>query len=155
MTHTTFTLVTVKQILGGVAVIVSNPKQFYIAGSFRLLILINDISQKLENKELIRTYDWSKNTQQPNLDQLHDIAEQEYQGLINCDFFVFIFPGGKGSNVEFGIATALHKRIYILDTTGKTDDPEETSSFYLMEHVSRFHGTANAFTEFILNKETD
>jgi len=131
----------------------SNPQYFYIAGSFRFLTLVHDISQKLETMDLIRTYDWTKNNPEPNLRQLHDIANKEYQGIINCDFFIFIFPGGKGANVEFGIATALHKRIYLLDTTGKTDDSKETSSFYLMDHVSRFHGTADAFTEFILTKE--
>jgi len=131
----------------------SDSKQFYIAGSFKSITLINELSKKLETTGLIRTYDWTKYDKIASLNQLHDIANEEYQGIVTCDFLIFIFPGGKGSNIEFGIATALHKTIYILDTTDKTNDPEETSTFYLMDHVFRFHGTTDTFKEFILNKE--
>jgi len=130
-----------------------NAKRFYIAGSFREIALINSLSEDLMAMGYERTFDWTTLQVTTNLQSLHEIGNQEFLGVRECDFLVFIFPGGKGSNVEFGIATALKKPIYLLDTTNQVNNPEETSTFYLMDHVHRFHGTAAAFSEFILNRE--
>ncbi|MFC6261267.1 nucleoside 2-deoxyribosyltransferase [Levilactobacillus fujinensis] len=128
-------------------------KQFYIAGSFRQIQLINDVSIQLENAGFTRTYDWAKRVGATNLADLREIAQAEYTGITTCDFFVFVFPGGKGSNIEFGIATALHKPIYILDTVDQINNPAGTSTFYLMDHVQTFHGATDEFKNFVLKHE--
>ncbi|MFC6294029.1 nucleoside 2-deoxyribosyltransferase domain-containing protein [Lactiplantibacillus daoliensis] len=128
-------------------------KRFYIAGSFRKITLINSLSEDLMAKGYERTFDWTTLQATTNLQFLHDIAIQEFQAVVACDFLVFVFPGGKGANIEFGIAAALKKPIYLLDTTNQVNNPEETSTFYLMDYVHRFHGTVAAFGEFILNEE--
>lgn len=104
-------------------------EKFYIAGSFRKLNTIKRISDVLEDCGCQQTYDWSENPVKSDLKILQTIANKEYQGINDCDLFVFVFPGGKGANVEFGIATALGKPIYIFDTTDQVKNPEKTSTF--------------------------
>ncbi|VDG22737.1 nucleoside 2-deoxyribosyltransferase [Lactiplantibacillus mudanjiangensis] len=129
-------------------------KAFYIAGSFKMVRLVNTLADKLTSNGFSRTYDWSNNQAQPTLTELHDIAYAEYQGIVACDFFVFVFPGGKGANIEFGIATALNKPIYIFDTTNALEEPESTSTFYLMDHVHRFYGTADEFSDYVSSRNS-
>lgn len=66
---------------------------------------------------------------------------------------MFVFPGGKGANVEFGVATALQKPIYLLDTTGQLTSPADTCTFYEMDHVKKFDGSATDFIDFIVNND--
>ncbi|MFC6182119.1 nucleoside 2-deoxyribosyltransferase [Lactiplantibacillus daowaiensis] len=94
-------------------------KRFYIAGSFKQLPTITAVATNLVAQGLTQTYDWTKVKPTPDLAALREIATAEYAGVTACDCFVFIFPGGKGANVEFGIATALNKPIYMLDTTNQ------------------------------------
>lgn len=124
-----------------------------MAGSFKRVSLVNGIATQLETSGFKQTYDWTKHVAAPSLADLREIAQAEYAGIVDCDFFVFVFPGGKGANVEFGIATALHKPIYVLDTINQIKNPAETSTFYLMDHVHAFHGTVAEFKAFILSRE--
>lgn len=129
------------------------PKKFYIAGSFRQLALINQLATQLEAAGYTRTFDWGKATDPATLSGLRDIAELEIQGIKDADFLVFVFPGGKGANVEFGVATALQKPIYLLDTTGQLKNPADTCTFYEMDHVKKFHGSTAAFFDFIVKND--
>jgi nucleoside 2-deoxyribosyltransferase len=127
-------------------------KKFYVAGSFKNIDLVNDISKRLERLGFVRTYDWTKNKKNEicTLKDLRDIAYEEYAGILNSDFFVFIFPGGKGANIEFGIATASKKPIYVFDTTKEIDSLNKTSTFYQMDHVHSFNKDFQYFIEFII-----
>lgn len=128
-------------------------KKFYIAGSFRQLALINLLAAQLEAAGYTRTFDWSKTADPATLSGLRDIAEAEIQGIKDADFLAFVFPGGKGANVEFGVATALQKPIYLLDTTGQLNNPADTCTFYEMDHVKKFHGSATDFIDFIIEND--
>ncbi|MFD1392458.1 nucleoside 2-deoxyribosyltransferase [Lacticaseibacillus jixianensis] len=128
-------------------------KKVYIADSFRQLALINQLAAQLEAAGYTRTFDWGKAADPATLSGLRDIAELEIQGIKDADFMVFVFPGGKGANVEFGVATALQKPIYLLDTTGQLNDPADTCTFYEMDHVKKFHGSATDFIDFIVKNE--
>ncbi|MFT9373986.1 nucleoside 2-deoxyribosyltransferase [Liquorilactobacillus hordei] len=127
----------------------TNLKKFYIAGSFRYVSLINELSARLERLGFTRTYDWTKNGKADSFEKLSKIANKEYEGIMNCDFLIFLFPGGKGANVEFGIATALKKKIYLLDLTNEIQDFEKTSTFYYLDNVYRFAGNVDDFPKFI------
>ena len=130
-------------------------QKFYIAGSFKDIPLINQIAFRLTTAGFTCTYDWTVNREPVTLDDLHDIADKEYTGIAACDYFVFVFPGGKGANIEFGIATALGKPIYLYDPTRATETPATTSTFYRMDHVHRYHGSVAEFAQFILNNESN
>lgn len=89
----------------------NNNTKFYIAGSFKYSKLINDLSDILENLSFVRTYDWTVNEKSDSIERLHGIANEELQGVQQANLLVFIFPSGKGTNIEFGIATPLKKNI--------------------------------------------
>lgn len=128
-------------------------KEYYISGSFKKAPIINEISQTLYLNNFFRTYDWTKNKRASNLKELRKRANKEYEGLAKCDFMIFIFPGGKGSNIEFGIAKVLNKKIYILDSTNEVNLPEKTSTFYHMDNIIKFSGNINDFVNVILKNE--
>lgn len=129
--------------------------KFYIAGSFRYTELINNLSDMLEDSSFVRTYNWTLNKRADSIGTLRKIANEELQGVELADFLVFIFPSGKGSNVEFGIATALKKRIYILDVNNEIDNFDLTSTFYFLDNVKSFKGSLDDFAKFILKCETN
>ncbi|MGX4592599.1 group-specific protein [Leuconostoc sp. JNUCC 76] len=106
--------------------------KFYMASSFRYSKLINDLSDILENLSFVRTYNWTVNKKAGSIKKLREIANDELQGVEQADFLVFIFPSGKGANIEFGIATALKKRIYILDVNNEIENFNLTSTFYFL-----------------------
>ncbi|MCT4383492.1 group-specific protein [Leuconostoc suionicum] len=132
----------------------NNNTKFYIASSFRYSKLINDLSDILENLSFVRTYDWTVNEKADSIEKLHEIANEELQGVEQADFLVFIFPSGKGANIEFGIATALKKRIYILDIENEIENFDLTSTFYFLDNVKIFKGSLDDFTNFIIDCET-
>ena len=128
--------------------------KFYIAGSFRYVELINNLSDMLELSSFVRTYNWAVNERADSIKTLHKIANEELQGVEQADFLVFIFPSGKGSNIEFGIATALKKRIYILDVNNEIENFDLTSTFYFLDNVKSFKGSLDNFAKFIVDSET-
>lgn len=131
----------------------NNSTKFYIAGSFRYSKLINNLANILENSSFVRTYDWTVNKKADSIKKLHEIANKELQGIQLADFLVFIFPSGKGANIEFGIATALKKRIYILDMKNEIENFDLTSTFYFLDNVKIFKGSLDDFTNFIIDCE--
>ncbi|WP_349515457.1 nucleoside 2-deoxyribosyltransferase [Leuconostoc suionicum] len=131
----------------------NNSTKFYIAGSFRYSKLINNLANILEHSSFVRTYDWTVNKKADSIKKLHEIANKELQGIQLADFLVFIFPSGKGANIEFGIATALKKRIYILDMKNEIENFDLTSTFYFLDNVKIFKGSLDDFTNFIIDCE--
>ncbi|MDC2816131.1 group-specific protein [Leuconostoc suionicum] len=132
----------------------NNNTNFYIAGSFRYSKLINNLSDILESLSFVRTYNWTVNKKADSIKKLREIANDELQGVEQADFLVFIFPSGKGANIEFGIATALKKRIYILDVNNEIENFNLTSTFYFMDNVKSFKGSQDDFAKFIIDCET-
>lgn len=132
----------------------NNNTTFYIAGSFKYSKLINNLADILENLSFVRTYDWTVNKKADSMEKLHEIANKELQGVQQADFLVFIFPSGKGANIEFGIATALKKRIYILDVDNEMENFDLTSTFYFLDNVKSFKGSQDGFAKFIIDCET-
>lgn len=84
-------------------------QRFYIAGAFKNKNIVNSISDSLTNQGCTQTYDWTNNTRASSLQELRNIAKLEFKGVQEADFLIFIFPGGKGANIEFGLASGLKK----------------------------------------------
>lgn len=129
------------------------PQKFYIAASFKEKQTVNYLAEALKSHGLQRTYDWTKNQRTATLSDLTRIGEEEYRGVSESDFLLFIFPAGKGANIEFGIAAGLKKPIYIFDKDGQINDFENTSTFYFLDNVTRCSGDLNEFIDFVLEKE--
>ncbi|WP_288760561.1 nucleoside 2-deoxyribosyltransferase [uncultured Lacticaseibacillus sp.] len=128
-----------------------NAQHFYIAGAFRNVPLVQQIAGQLNDAGATQTFDWTQAQPNADLATLKDIAQMEQRGITSCDFLVFVFPGGKGANIEFGIATALQKPIFIFDTTDTVNNIAETTTFYQMDHVQKYRGTVGGFVNFIAN----
>ena len=75
----------------------------------------------------------------------------EQRGITSCEFLVVVYPGGKVDNIEFSIAKALQKPIFIFDTSDTVNNIAETTTFYQMEHVQKYRGTVGGFVNFIAN----
>ncbi|WP_400241428.1 nucleoside 2-deoxyribosyltransferase [Niallia sp. JL1B1071] len=126
---------------------------FYIASSFNNSDMVRKLSQALELEGQKQLYDWTQNNRAHTMELLASIGKQEKEAVSNSDFFILILPGGKGSHTEFGIALALHKRIYIYSSTNDLYDFDKTTTFYHLDHVNKFVGTFEAFTEYIIKQE--
>ncbi|MER2059052.1 MAG: group-specific protein [Niallia sp.] len=128
---------------------------FYIASSFNNRNIVRKLSKALELEGHKQSYDWTQNTKAETIELLASIGKQEKEAVSNSDYFILILPGGKGSHTEFGIALALHKRIYIYSLTNDLYDFNKTTTFYHLDHINKFVGTFEAFTEYIIKQEIE
>lgn len=121
--------------------------RFYIASSFQNQDMVHYVSQKLIAKGFTHTYDWTKNQRATEHLSLNAIGEQERNAVQSSDIFIMLFPAGKSSHVELGIALGLGKLIYIYS-------PEEinldtASTFYYLDDVNRFSGEIDHFISMV------
>lgn len=128
-------------------------EKFYIAARFKNVKLVRELAQKLERRGLKNSCDWTKNQTPISINDLIEIGNKEYTGIVDCDFFIFVFPAGQSANTEFGVALALKKPIYIWDTAGTITDLVSTSPFYFKDGVIRLSGETNDFYEMIVKRE--
>lgn len=127
--------------------------KFYIASSFSNSDKVRQLSNDLKSKGHIHTYDWTKAGKVNTYDQLSIIGEIEKEAVLNSDFLVIILPAGKGSHIEYGIATSHNKRIYIYSSTNEVFNIDSTSTFYHLKGIDRYVGTLESFSEYLIQKE--
>ena len=60
---------------------------------------------------------------------------------MEADFTIVLLPAGKGSHIEFGIALAQGKRIYLYSQNEEVNNFETTSTFYHLPQVEKCIGT--------------
>ncbi|MHA6251690.1 hypothetical protein [Oceanobacillus sp. CAU 1775] len=60
---------------------------------------------------------------------------------MEADFIIVLLPAGKGSHIEFGIALAQEKRIYLYSQNDELNNFETTSTFYHLPQVEKCIGT--------------
>lgn len=69
-----------------------------------------------------RTYDWTTHgdIRSEGPMRMQQVCQSELQAVIDAELVVFLFPGGKGTHSELGIAlaTAENKRIILWSETG-------------------------------------
>ena len=116
-------------------------KKFYIASSFKNVETVRYVSNALVNRGYIHTYDWTKNARASTFEELKEIGEKEKNAVMEADFIVVLLPAGKGSHIEFGIALAQEKRIYLYSQNDEVNNFETTSTFYHLSQVEIFTGT--------------
>ena len=80
------------------------------------------------------TYKWHEHGKIDDIAELARIGQLELQGVIDADVLVMLMPARFGSHIEFGVALALNKPIYII-TNGHEF---EEKSFYHLPLVSRY-----------------
>ncbi|WP_164670524.1 nucleoside 2-deoxyribosyltransferase [Virgibacillus doumboii] len=117
--------------------------KFYIASGFSNKELVRYVTQKLLSKGHSHTYDWTANERAATKEKLRTIGELEKEAVADCDLFILLLPGGRGSHTELGMALASGKNVYIYSSD--EIDPQTATSFYYVDGVKRFYGDIDDF----------
>lgn len=127
--------------------------KFYIASGFKNSRNVRELSAKLQAKGFIHTYDWTVNERASSYEMLKQIGEVEKEAVANTDFFIILLPAGKGSHIEFGMALALGKRIYLYSPDEESFSFDKTSTFYHVDGVNHFVGDMEDFASYLMIHE--
>lgn len=116
-------------------------KTFYVASSLNNQEMVRHVSQRLIEKGYVQTYDWTRNSPVTSLDALAEIGRLEREAVLAADFVLVLLPAGKGSHIEFGLALAHDKRIYLYSPDEAINHVEATTTFYHLPQVTKCIGT--------------
>lgn len=133
-------------------------KKFYVASSFKNIEAVRYVSNHLENKGYLHTYDWTKNRKieegkTTSLKVLMEIGQQEIKAVGESDFVVILLPGGKGTHIELGIALGQKKKVFLYSKDGSINNIEKTSTFYHLPEVEKCYGTLEELVNKIASSE--
>lgn len=87
------------------------------------------------------TYDWTHHgaVYTNGIKAIDEIAELETQGVLDADFVVVLWPGGRGTHVEMGISIgAKIPVIFISDNSQHHVASPEICAFYRSKYVHSF-----------------
>lgn len=79
------------------------------------------------------TYDWTVHgpVYRSGLARVREVAVDETKGVLDADFVVVLWPGGRGTHVELGMAIAAGKPvIFVSDVEAHHEATTETCAFY-------------------------
>lgn len=115
--------------------------KFYVSTSVKNYKEAQAIINTLSVEGYSCTYDWTQKilSKESSEDDFYCISKLELKGIKNCDIFILLLPGGKGSHVEFGYALALKKFIILIFD-------------YLSFYDCPFYIHANAFINYNINQ---
>ncbi|KQL51428.1 hypothetical protein AN964_20905 [Heyndrickxia shackletonii] len=125
--------------------------KFYIASSFQNVETVNALSSKLVENGFQQTYDWTQNEKSVGIEELKEIAIKEKEAVMECELFILLLPGGKGSHTELGIALGSGvKSIYIFAPHSENKKDSLATTFYHLPEVQIFCGSMGEFVDKIL-----
>ncbi|WP_064090932.1 TIR domain-containing protein [Rossellomorea aquimaris] len=127
--------------------------KFYVASSFKNIELVRYVSEQLKNRGHIHTYDWTMNERATTFDALKEIGQKEKEAVIEADVIIVLFPAGKGSHIELGIAIGHGKRIYLYSPEEEVNNIETTSTFYHLPEVEKCCGTIDELIKLVSSTE--
>lgn len=79
------------------------------------------------------TYDWTSHgpVYRHGVDRIREVANLETQGVLDADVVIVLWPGGRGTHVELGMAIAAGKRVFLMSAVdGHHEASPETCAFY-------------------------
>lgn len=117
--------------------------KFYIATKLENHAAHNELMNTLVNHGCTCTYDWTTHGPvfKEGLERIRHVAEKEYQGVMDADVVIVLWPGGRGTHVELGMAIAAGKQCHIVtDVDGHHEASAESCAFYHHPAV-RLHRT--------------
>lgn len=128
-------------------------KNFYIASSFKNIETVRTVSERLRQEGFTHTYDWTINNIVNSVEELRDIGKKEMDAVMGSDFIVVLFPAGKGSHVELGIALGKGIKAYLYSQNDEINDLDKTSTFYHVDGVCKCNGTVEELIQTILKEQ--
>ena len=95
------------------------------------------------------SYDWT--THGPvfgkGLATVREVAVLEFEGVKAADIVIVLWPGGRGTQTELGMAIALQKPVYFVSTVeAHHQSTKETCAFYHHPSVRLFVSLADLYT---------
>jgi hypothetical protein len=124
-------------------------KKFYIASSFSNIETVRYVSRQLKNKGYMQAYDWTENEKTSSLEDLRTIGQAEREAVMEADFLIVLFPAGKGSHIELGIALGHGVKVYLYSADGEINNLETTSTFYHLPEMEKVIGTVEELLEIV------
>ncbi|HEU5139405.1 MAG TPA: nucleoside 2-deoxyribosyltransferase [Bacillales bacterium] len=121
--------------------------KFYIASSFKNIDSVMYVSERLKKEGFVHAYDWTQNNKATSIEELKEIGQNEKRAVMEADFVIVLFPAGKSSHVELGIALGQGKNVFLYSPDEKINDLETTSTFYHLPGVNKCYGTIEEFIE--------
>jgi hypothetical protein len=88
------------------------------------------------------TYDWTTHgpVWRDGIDRCRAVALLETKGVLDADVVIVLWPGGRGTHAELGIAIGAGKPVvFVSDVEGHHQASPETCAFYHHPSVLRFH----------------
>lgn len=97
------------------------------------------------------TYDWTVHgpVYRSGLARVAEVAVDEANGVRRADIVAVLWPGGRGTHVELGIALGMEKTVvFISDNEAHHEATTETCAFYHHPFVRRFRTVEEAMPFF-------
>lgn len=112
--------------------------KFYIATRLENVAAHTRVARQLIAAGHVLTYDWSTHGAvfREGLSRIKEVAHREMQGVVQADIIVMLWPGGRGTHVELGLALALGKPVIIVSNEDGHHEPSpDTCAFYHADGV--------------------
>ncbi len=119
--------------------------KIYVASKFENKYEVKELIKELEALGHTITKDWTLSTESSPQE-----AVEDYNGVINCDIYIGLFEDNlryQGALVEFGIALANNKPIFILG------DQLDGMIFMKMPGITKFRNRDQLLGAFIMRNE--
>ncbi|NOU83169.1 group-specific protein [Paenibacillus sp. LMG 31459] len=115
--------------------------KFYIASSLKNVESVRQLAVSLKAQGFQHTYDWTTHSNIDSISKLRNIGQEEVAGVMDADVVIVLFPAGKGSHVELGIALGAGKKIYLYSSTNELNELGNTCTFYHVDSVEQQIGS--------------
>ena len=113
--------------------------QFYIATKLENHAEHNRLRDWLTERGHQITYDWTRHGPvfSKGLRVVREVAIAECRGVAQADVVIVLWPGGRGTHVELGVAIALGKWVILCSPLGEHHEAtKETCAFYHHPNVT-------------------
>lgn len=124
---------------------------FYIASKLENHAQVNALRERLVALGHAQTYDWTSHSPvfRSGLNRVREVSVMESNGVRHADFVVVLWPGGRGTHVEMGMALGLGKPVvFISGIEDHHDATQETCAFYHHPLVRRYRSIEEAMDFF-------
>ncbi len=129
------------------------PVKFYIASKLENADQVSRVAAAMKAEGHIHTYDWTVHgsVQRDGPERLREVAEKEKQGVLDAEMVIVLFPGGRGTHAELGMAIAKNKPVILCaENDSLFLDDGNTCAFYWNPCCARCTGNLERRIEDIL-----
>lgn len=115
--------------------------KYYIATKLENHAEHNRLMAKLSDKGHQITYNWTTHgpVYKSGIERVIEVSQLEHKGVVMADVVIMLWPGGRGTHVELGMAIALNKKVAIVtDVEDHHGATQETCAFYHHPNVKMF-----------------